>query len=114
MLSCNGHHHRDYLRILDNVAYFDVNSASFDWLNRPHTLFPEELRRRFELIDHQVIFEEALSAVITLDSDGTVEISGSKTGFLHGITREMTPNDICDRAGRPCTAEIQSARFRLM
>ena len=113
LLSCNGHHHRDYLRILDNVAYFDVNSASFEWLNNPHTLFPEELRQKFEMIDHQVIFEEPLSAVVTLDSDGTIDISGSKTGFFCGVNREMTPNEICDRAGRPCTAEILSARFRL-
>ncbi|MBE6357681.1 MAG: hypothetical protein E7057_00355 [Lentisphaerae bacterium] len=114
ILSCNGHHHRDNIRILDNVAYFDVNSASFDWLSHPHTFFPEELCKAYDLADHQAIFEAPLSAVVTLNDDGTIKIDGSTSTFFHGVTREMTPNPPCDGAGRPCVAEIQSACFRLM
>lgn len=113
LMALNGHYHRDALRLIDNVAFFDVNSASFDWLNQPHDLFPENLRREFELIQHQVIYTEPLSAIVTVCSDGNIEIEGAKGDFLHGIRREMTPNPRCDNAGRPCTAEILSARFRL-
>ena len=114
IMSLNGHHHRDFLRILDNVAYFDVNSASFDWLSKPHDHFPEKLCKEYELAGHQAIFEDALSAVVTLSDDGTIKIEGSKSGFFHGVTREMSPNPICDGAGRPCTAEVLSAHFRLI
>ncbi len=114
IMSVNGHHHRDFLRILDNVVYFDVNSASFDWLSKPHEHFPAEVRTAYELADHQAIFSDALSAVVTLSDDGTVRIDGSKSDFLYGVTREMSPNPVCDGAGRPCTAEILSAHFRIM
>ena len=114
ILSCNGHHHRDNIRILDNVAYFDVNSASFDWLNQPHDHFPKELCDAYELANHQAIWEAPLSAVVTVSDDGTIKIEGSTSTFLHGVTREMSPNAVCDGAGRPCVAEIQSACFRLL
>ncbi|MFA6930231.1 MAG: metallophosphoesterase [Lentisphaeria bacterium] len=113
LMALNGHHHRDALRIIDNVAFFDVNSASFDWLNQPHELYPESLRREFELINHQVIYTEPLSAIVTISGDNSIEIEGKKGDFLHGIRREMTNNSRCDNAGRPCTPEILSARFRL-
>ena len=113
VLSCNGHHHRDHIRLLDNVAYFDVNSASFDWLNQPHDHFPKELCEAYELADHQAIWEAPLSAVVTVCDDGTIKIDGSTSTYLHGVTREMTPNAICDGAGRPCVTEIQSACFKL-
>ncbi|MBE6364626.1 MAG: hypothetical protein E7053_02600 [Lentisphaerae bacterium] len=114
IMSCNGHHHRDFLRILDNVAYFDVNSASFDWLNQPHDHFPKELCDAYDLADHQAIWTKPLSAVVTLTDDGTIDIKGSKSEYLYGVTREMSPNVICDGAGRPCTAEILSASFKLL
>ncbi|MBR2345151.1 MAG: metallophosphoesterase [Lentisphaeria bacterium] len=114
IMSLNGHHHRDFLCIKDNVAYFDVNSASFDWLSKPHELFPAELCAEYELAAHQAIYSDALSAIVTVSEDGTIKIEGCRTGFLHGITREMSPNPVCDGAGRPCTAEILSAHFKLL
>ena len=114
IMSLNGHHHRDFLRIMDNVAFFDVNSASFDWLSKPQEHFPDELRKAYEMVDHQAIFSEPLSALVTVSEDGTIEIEGSRSGFLHGVTREMSPNPPCDGAGRPCTAEILSAKFKLL
>lgn len=113
-MSLNGHHHRDFLRIMDKVAYFDVNSASFDWLSKPHDHFPAELCKEYELADHQAIFSDALSAVVTLSDDGTIKIDGCKSEFLYGVTREMSPNPPCDGAGRPCTAEVLSAHFKIM
>lgn len=113
-MSLNGHHHRDGLRIVDNVAYFDVNSASFDWCSLEHNFFPKELLQQYELADHQVIFTEPLSAIVTVSEDATIEIEGCKADFYMGITREMTPNPATDPCGRLCTAEVLSAKFRLL
>lgn len=114
MMSINGHHHRDFLRIFENVAYFDLNSTSFEWLHNPHDHFPKKLCEEYELAAHQAIFADALSAIITLSDDGTIKIDGSKSEFLYGVTREMSPNPPCDDSGRPCTAEVLSAHFRLL
>ena len=112
-LAVNGHHHRDFLRILDNVVYLDLNSAAMEWLNRPHNFFPEEITDGRSHAQHSVIFTEPLHAVITMDSDGTLQIDGMKGDFLHGVTREMTDNFPCDYSGRPCTANVQSVKMKL-
>jgi hypothetical protein len=113
IMALNGHYHRNNLRILENVAYFDVNSASFDWLNQPHRLFPESLCRQYEMVQHQVIYSEALSAIVSLSQQGDIQIEGSQAGFLHDVRREMTGNTVLDPAGRPCQAEILSAKLKL-
>lgn len=114
LLALNGHHHRNTLSILDNVAYFDVNSASFDWCSLPHNLFPEQLRKKYEMVDHQIIYTETLSALVTVSINGEIRIEGKSGDFLHGITREMTDNPRCDSAGRACSANILSAHFQLV
>lgn len=113
LMAINGHYHRDGLSIIDNVAYFDVNSASFDWCSNPHKFFPPELCSKYELADHQIIFTEPLSAIVTIDEDGKIDIDGCDSDFLHGVRREMTDNELTDGAGRPCTAKILSASFKL-
>jgi predicted phosphodiesterase len=112
-LAVNGHHHRDFLRILDNVVFFDLNSASMEWLNNPHDLFPEEITKGRSHAQHSVVFTEPLHAVITLDSDGFMQIDGMKGDYLCGVTREMTDNPPCDFSGRPCTANVQSVKMKL-
>jgi predicted MPP superfamily phosphohydrolase len=113
VLCINGHHHRDFLRIIDNVAYFDLNSASFDWLHNSHTFFPNEYYQNYELAGHMVIYKDPIHAVITLHSDGWLNIDGMKSSMLLDITREMTNNDRCDPAGRVATPNILSTRIKL-
>ncbi|MBR7182348.1 MAG: metallophosphoesterase, partial [Clostridia bacterium] len=45
LMCINGHHHRDHLRILDNVAYFEVNSSVFEYVPNRHPLYPDELNK---------------------------------------------------------------------
>ena len=113
IMSLNGHHHRDGIGILENVAYFDVNSASFDWLSCPHSFFPKELTEAYELADHQAIFTKPLSAIVTVTEDAEITIEGMEGDFLYGVTREMTNNKRTDGLGRPCIASIRSAHFKL-
>ena len=110
MLCVNGHNHRNHLSLVDNVAYFDLNSASFDWVGVPHRLFPEEWYRRYECVGNQVIFTDPLSAVITLDGEGNLTIEGCESSYVCGVTREMTGN----ADGRfPCECRVLSAKVKL-
>ena len=112
-LAINGHHHRDFLRILENVAYLDLNSTTFEWINHPHSFFPAELCARHEFAANTVIYNDPVHAVITVDGDGTIEIAGMTSSMFMGVTREMTDNPPCDHAGRPCTPNVLSARFKM-
>ncbi|MBQ2816335.1 MAG: metallophosphoesterase [Clostridia bacterium] len=116
VMCINGHYHRDFLRILDGVAYFDVNSSSFDWLPKEHDLYPKDETDKIVYMNHCVHYNDPLSAVVTIENTGCgikIDIKGSESTFYRGITREMTGNVKCDDSGRPCTAKIMSANITL-
>lgn len=110
----NGHHHRDFMRLLNGIVYFDVNSASFDWVERFHDKYPKELCEKFPLAAHTVIFEDALYAIVTLDSDGLIQIDGTETKMLYGVTRQSAGLQFGDGSGRPVFPKVQSAKFRMI
>jgi hypothetical protein len=112
-MAVNGHYHRDFLRILDKVVYMDLNSASMEWINNPHDFYDKEITEKHSYAANTVIYNEPLYAVITLDSDGTMQIDGMKGTFYKNVTREMTDNPPCDRSGRPCTANVQSVKMKM-
>ena len=112
IMCINGHHHRDFIRIRNNVIYFDMNSASFDWVEKEHDLFPKEETDLYECMTNTVCFNDPLHAIITVDGT-TVTIEGMKSSMYHGITREMSGNRAFDSAGRPVTPFVQSAKITL-
>lgn len=112
LMAINGHHHRDNLRILDGVLYFDMNSATQDWLENKHDLYPEEECAKIGCLSHVVCFNDPLHAIVTVEGS-TITIEGMETTMYLGITREMTGNPPFDRAGRPVVPRVQSAKITL-
>lgn len=113
LMCINGHYHTDYIRILDNVCYFDVNSAVGLWVPKRHDLYPQELSQTYEGYRNLVCYGKLPVYCIVTVEGSTITIDGEKGGLLNGITREMTGNGILDPAGRPTTGNIQSARITL-
>ena len=112
LLCINGHYHRDHLRILDNVCYWDMNSASYDWVDNSHSFYPEKLCRQFKFLNHTLVYNDCLHAIVTLKGT-TIAIEGMESTMFMGITREMTDNPVCDQAGRPVRPVVQSAVLTL-
>lgn len=108
LMCINGHYHRDYIRILDGVCYFDFNSATFEALNNPHTLYPETNGRKL----FYLVFNDPLHAIITLDGT-TIDIEGMESSFYRGIDNEQSGNPSLDDAARPCTPTVQTAHITL-
>ena len=112
ILAMNGHYHRDNIRLLDNICYFDVNTAAFDWVGTPHDFYPKEESDRIHFMRNTIIFNDPLYAIVTLEGT-TIDIKGTETTYYRGVTREMTKNPICDPMGMPFEPIIRSARFTL-
>lgn len=112
LMCVNGHHHRDFIRIMDNVCYFDMNSASFDWVENEHSCYPEEICRKGKHFNHIVAYEDTLYAVVTMEGS-SIKIDGMKSSMLMNVTREATGNSVYDRAGRSVKPEVQSATITL-
>lgn len=110
LMCINGHYHRNNLRILDNVCYFDLNSASYDWVDNAHDLFPAALCDEIRLMNHTVVYNDPLYAVITLEGT-TITIDGIESSLFMGIAREMTGNDQFDCMGREAVPSVLSAKL---
>ncbi len=112
LLCINGHYHRDNIRILDGVCYWDTNAVSYDWVEKTHDCYPEELTKDYSMLNHTVVYNDPLYAIVTLEGT-TIDISGVDSSMLLGVTREMTGNKKFDLSGRPVVPKVQSARITL-
>lgn len=109
-LVITGHEHKDYLRILDGVAYLELNSATYD-IGSKHSAYPEEYRKACGAAYCILTWEDPLSAVITLTSDGGMKIEGSESKYLYGVDPAQAGWG-CDPCGRSTSARIQSADWK--
>ena len=112
LMVLNGHHHRDFVRILDGILYMEVNSANYEWVANAHTCYPEELMMQYKLLPHCVSFTAPVYGIMTVEGT-TVTCKGVSSELFMGVKREDTGNDKCDDAGRIVTPTVQSFRITL-
>ncbi|MBE6695108.1 MAG: hypothetical protein E7587_01505 [Ruminococcaceae bacterium] len=112
LMCLNGHYHVDYMRIYEHVCYFDVNSATMYWMSNTHDKFGEEFHKKHIGACHTVIYNDPLSAIVTLSEDGSIEIEGTESSFYMGISKEDVSGNSCHNAIK-CTPKIMSEKLRL-
>ena len=119
-LVINGHLHVDHMRILDNIAYWDVNSANmYYWGGRQreypkdylaaHAGAPYTLGNCSETLG----WKDPLSAILTLHPNGRIRIAGSRSDWLFGVTPAMAGFKDYDPGDRLIRPVIQDADFTL-
>ena len=105
----NGHYHTNHLDWIEDVLYFDVNTAiNGFWLPRKaqhytdaHTFQLEDYDARGNYLRTKTVpltelwqsinthyFQQPLSAVVTFCDDGTIRVEGSHTEWCYGIEPE--------------------------
>ena len=70
VLACfSGHHHRDYLRQIQGIAYPQINSASYFWVggDHQHVRYGQEVDNKYPWIKYTVPYKEALYAMVQVD-----------------------------------------------
>lgn len=113
VLACmNGHHHRDFHRVLDGVLYMEVNAVAFDWLEKRHDCYPAALCEEITSLSHTVVYNDPLCAVVTVEGT-TVRVEGTESTMFMGVTREMAGCRSLDVAGRPVVPRISSFEVTL-
>ena len=108
-LVMNGHLHIDHLRILDNILYWDVNSANYQYYAQKHDKYPDSYMKTHLRAGHNIGWKEPLSAILTLWPDGRIKIDGSKSDWLFGVSPTDAGYPECDQDGRETHPMIQSA-----
>ena len=108
-LVINGHHHCDHVRILDDIVYLDLNSASYDWMSKTHTAYPADYIAAHTGAVHNIGWKEPLSAILTLWPNGHIKIEGSRSEYLFGVSPKDAGLSEFDSNGRYTRPVIQSA-----
>lgn len=81
----SGHHHRDYVRTINGIAYPQINSASYYWVGGDfkHIRYSEEIDQSHPYIKYTVPYKEPLFGVVTIDrSNGTMSMEGKRSSFV--------------------------------
>lgn len=112
LLVINGHHHRDFVRLLDGILYFEVNSSNYDWVDKAHSCYPQELLNKYKHLKNCVTYTAPVYGIITVEGT-TITCEGTQSELFMGITREDTGNSKCDKAGREVTPCVQSFSITL-
>ena len=102
----NGHYHTNHLETQENVLYFDVNAAiNGSWVPKKeqhytddHTFLLESYDCEGNYVNGETVplsklwqsanthyFEEPLSAVVTIDDDGSIRVEGSRTHWRYDV-----------------------------
>ena len=108
-LVMNGHMHMDYLRVLDNILYWDVNSANYQWFGKKHTAYPADYIATHRGAVHNIGWKEPLSAILTMWPNGRIKIEGSRSEYLFGVSPKDAGLPEFDSNGRYTRPVIQSA-----
>lgn len=109
-LVINGHHHTDAFRFIDGIPYLDLNSANYKYYAQQHKLYPAEYHKTHKAAGNVIAWNEPISAIITMDSDGYLKIEGQKANYLFGVSPEKAK---FPKRDRPIKPEIQSLEMKV-
>lgn len=109
----SGHHHADYYAVIEGIYYIQINSMSYEWLGADykHARFSEEIEEAHPWVSYTAPYRDALYAIVTIRSEGTIEIDGIQSEWIrpspselgvpeHGESSKSTPK-ISDRILSP-------------
>ena len=87
-----GHHHRDYVRQINNIVYPQINSASYYWVggNFLRVRYSKEVDAKYPYIKYTVPYRNSIFALATIDTGrGFLKIEGRRSEFVGPAPWEM-------------------------
>lgn len=81
----SGHLHQDYVRIINQIAHIQINSASYVWLEKSKLMnvYPPEIHQSHPYLNHVAPYRDPLWAIITLDpSTSTLTLKGRSSTWV--------------------------------
>ena len=88
-----------------------INSASYVWIEQPSMTekrYPEEINRKFPLLQYSITYDRPLYAIVTLTSKG-IEVKGKKAAFMPPSPEALNLKDSLD--GFPLVSIIEDVKI---
>ncbi len=95
VLAFSGHNHSNYTKVINEIAYMQINSASYVWIGKPtmtEKRFPEEINKKYSLMKYSMMFDKPLYAIVTLTDEGA-DVKGTKAEFIPPTPKEIGLGD---------------------
>lgn len=110
----SGHNHQDWMNLINNIHYIQINSMSYNWLGSDyeHIRFSAEVDKAHPYIKETVPYKDPLWAFVTLYSNGELELKGKRSVFVGPSPIEMgMPVEFIK--GYPIVPYISDRKFKL-
>ena len=93
IIACfSGHHHRDYVRTINDIVYPQINSASYFWVGGDYQRirYSEQVDKKHPYIKYTVPYKEPLFGIVTIDRvGGNMSMHGRSSTFVGAAPWEL-------------------------
>jgi predicted phosphodiesterase len=111
LICVNGHDHADSLNRINKTYYFSLNAMSYKWFGPEfeHFCYSSDIHARYPYLKDIVLYNEPLSAVISIDEQCNIEIQGMEGDYQKITPRELGITGTWD--GRIISSSVLSQRL---
>ena len=105
-----GHHHDDYLNIINDIAYVHINSASYKWVGEKYKFsrFSKKIENDFPSIVKTCPYKKPLFTTMHINSkQKTINFDSKKTSFI-----KPSPKDLQIPGAKNITSEISKMNYK--
>ena len=105
-----GHHHDDYLKIINDIAYAHINSASYKWVGEKYKFsrFSKKIESDFPSIVKTCPYKKPLFTTMYINSkQKTINFDSKKTSFI-----KPSPKDLQIPGAKNITSEISKMNYK--
>lgn len=111
VLAFSGHNHSNYTKEINGIAYMQINSASYVWIDEPSMTeerYPKEINEKYSLLKYSITYDKPLFAIVTLTGKGA-DVKGTKANFLPPTPKDLGMKDSI--GGFPLVSTIEDAKI---
>lgn len=111
LICVNGHDHADSINKINETYYFGLNAMSYKWFGPEfeHFCYSSELHASYPYLKDIVLYNEPLSAVISIDEQCNIEIQGMEGDYQKITPKELGITGTWD--GRIISSNVSSLRL---
>ena len=113
VLAFSGHNHSNYTKVINDIIYIQINSASYVWCDVPtntEARYPKEINDRYgNILKYSITYDAPLYGIVTLTDSG-VKMKGRKARFKSPQPSEVGLGDTID--GLPLVSVIEDVDMK--